>query len=135
MFRPRVQGVRVGQEFLMRNSDALIHNVRSYAFRNRAFNIAQPAGTPDRKKVFTKPERALKIGCDIHGWMTAYVFVMEHPYFAVTNEQGEFKIKGLPAGEYTLEAWHEQFGKQEATFNVGPTDTAEVAFTFKEQAK
>ena len=135
MFRPRVQGVRVGQEFVMRNSDEFLHNVRSYAFRNRAFNIAQPAKTPDRKKVFTRPERAVKMGCDIHRWMTAYVFAMEHPFFAVSNEKGQFKIQGLPAGEYTLAAWHEEFGEQEAKLTVGPTGSSEIDFTFKEKAK
>ena len=92
MFRPRVQGVRVGQELVMRNSDPLLHNVRSLSFRNKAFNVAQPSNSEDRKWVFKKGERAVKIECDIHSWMTAYFFVMEHPYFAVTNEKGEFKI-------------------------------------------
>ncbi len=135
MFRPHVQGVRVGQDFLMRNSDDLMHNIRSYSFRNRGFNIAQPAKTLDRKKVFKRPERAIKMGCDIHRWMTAYVFAMEHPFFAVSNEKGQFKIEGLPAGEYTLVAWHEQFGEQKAKITVGPSGSSEVGFTFQEKAK
>jgi len=135
MFRPRVQGVRVGQEFVMRNSDPLLHNVRSFSFRNRAFNIAQPANTPDRKKVFTKGERAVMIQCDIHSWMRAYYFVMEHPYFAVTNEKGQFKIEGLPSGEYTLAAWHEEFGKQQLKITVGATGSTEANFSYKDKAR
>ena len=88
----------------MRNSDPLVHNVRSLSLENRAFNIAQPAATPDRKKVFKKRERAITIQCDFHPWMKAFIFVMDHPYFAVTGKKGEFTLGGLPAGKYTL-AW------------------------------
>ena len=133
MFRPHVQGVRVGQEFVMRNSDPALHNVRSYALRNRGFNIAQPPETKDRKKVFTRPERAIQVGCDIHKWMRAYVFAMEHPFFAVSNERGQFKIQGLPAGEYTMAAWHEKYGEQETTITVGSSGSVDVGFSFKEK--
>lgn len=135
MFRPRVQGIRVGQEFVMRNSDPLTHNVRSFARRNRAFNVAQPPNTPDRTRKFTAGERAVKIQCDIHPWMTAYYFVMEHPYFAVTNEKGQFKIRGLPAGEYTLVAWHEEFGEQEVKITVAATGSTDVEFSFEDKAR
>jgi hypothetical protein len=135
MFRPRVQGVRVGQDFIMKNADPLTHNIRSFSFRNRAFNIAQPAKSEDRKKVFTRPEKAVMIQCDIHSWMKAYYFVMDHPYFAVTNEKGQFKIEGLPPGEYTLAAWHEELGDQEAKITVAANGSAEVDFSFAEKAR
>ncbi len=80
MYQPRIQGVRVGQELVIRNKDKLTHNTRSYAFRNRAFNIAQPADTDDRIKIFKKPEKAIQMGCDIHSWMKSFVFAMDHPY-------------------------------------------------------
>ena len=132
MFRPRVQGIRVGQKFLMRNSDPVLHNVRSFSFKNRAFNVAQPADTEDREKVFTFREKAVMVQCDIHPWMTAYYFVMDHPYFAVTNEKGEFKIDGLPAGEYTLAAWHEEFGEQSVVITVGESGSVEAGFSFED---
>jgi len=119
MFRPRVQGVRVGQEFLTKNSDPHIHNVRSLSFRNRAFNIAQPANSPDRSRIFKNKEGPIKMICDFHKWMTAFIFVMDHPYFAVTDQSGRFRIEGLPPGDYTLAAWHEVFGDQEQEFTVG----------------
>ena len=115
----------------MKNSDPLIHNVRSFSTRNRAFNIAQPAGSADRKKVFTVQERAIRIKCDFHPWMEAFVFAMEHPYFAVTDEKGHFRIEGLPAGEYTLAAWHEEFDEQKVTITVGATGSAKVDFSFE----
>ena len=135
MFRPRVQAVRVGQEFVMKNGDPVLHNVRSFSFRNRAFNVAQPPKSEDRKKVFKYRERAVMIQCDIHPWMKAYFFVMDHPYFAVTDEKGQFQIKGLPAGEYTLTAWHEEFGKQDVKISVGSTGSTEIGFSFKAKAK
>lgn len=131
MYQPRVQGVRVGQDLVIRNNDKLTHNTRSYAFRNRAFNIAQPAESEDRTKVFKKPEKAIQMGCDIHGWMKAFVFAMDHPFFAVTDEKGQFKIAGLPAGDYTVAAWHEDFGEQEAKITVGSTDLTDIGFSFQ----
>ncbi|MCP4785309.1 MAG: hypothetical protein GY903_32585 [Fuerstiella sp.] len=131
IFRPRVQGVMVGQKFVLRNSDPFIHNVRSLSLRNRAFNIAQPPKTADREKVFRRTEGPIRMGCDFHRWMQAYVFVMDHPYFAITDAQGRFSIEGLPAGEYTLEAWHEEFGKQRAQITVGSDGAARADFTFQ----
>ncbi len=130
MFRPRAQGIRVGQEVSMRNGDPFIHNVRSLSSKNRPLNIAQPAGTPDRLKVFKEQEGPITIKCDFHPWMTAHFFVMDHPFFAVTGEEGNFSIKGLPAGEYTLGAWHEKFGDKELTVTVGP-QAKKVGFLFK----
>ncbi len=131
MFRPRVQGVLVGQDLLMRNSDPVIHNVRSLSEENRPFNIGQPANTPDRKKVFKESEGPIEVRCDFHPWMKAFFFVMDHPFFAVSNEQGEFEIQGLPSGKYTLAIWHETFGKQEQEITVGKDDLKGVDFKFK----
>ena len=135
MFKPRVQGIQVGQDFLMKNSDPLIHNVRSFSMRNRPFNIAQPPKTPDRKKVFKRKEKEIMIQCDFHPWMKAYLFVMDHPYFAVTNAKGEYSIKGLPPGKYTLTAWHEELGEQETEITVDASGAAKAAFTFKAEKK
>ncbi len=96
----------------------------------RKFNSAQPAGTPDRLKVFKEQEGPITIKCDFHPWMTAHFFVMDHPFFAVTGEEGNFSITGLPAGEYTLGAWHEKFGDKEPTVTVGP-QAKKVGFLFK----
>ena len=135
MFRPRVQGVLVGQDFLMRNSDPVIQNVRSLSEENRPFNIGQPANTPDRKKIFKESEGPIEVRCDFHPWMKAFFFVMDHPFFAVSNEQGKFEIKGLPSGKYTLAIWHETFGKQEREIMVGKDDLKGVDFKFKPQKK
>ncbi len=131
VFRPRVQGIMVGQKFVMRNSDPFIHNVRSMSLRNRAFNVAQPPGTADREQTFRRREGPIRMGCDFHKWMRAYLFVVEHPYFAVTDAKGQFEIKGLPPDEYELEAWHEEFGELEANVTVGPDGKATAEFVFQ----
>ena len=131
MFRPRIQGLFVGQDFAMRNSDPIIHNVRSLSQENRPFNIAQPAGTPDRLKRFSDKEGPIELRCDFHRWMRAFVFVMEHPFFAVTDSQGQFTIKNLPPGEYTLASWHESFGENKQIIKVGSSGLNSIKFTYK----
>lgn len=118
-YAPRVQGVVKGQKLNILNSDPTLHNIRCIAKKNRSFNIAQPKQGDSREKSFDKPEEPVKFKCDVHAWMTAYVFVLEHPYFAVTGADGTFSIpEGLPPGEYTLTAWHEKYGKQEKKITV-----------------
>jgi hypothetical protein len=130
MFRPRVQGVRVGQKLLVANADPVTHNVRSFPSLNPAFNFGQPPATEPRERVFEKAEREIEIQCDFHLWMHAYVFVMDHPFYAVSAEDGTYTIENLPPGEYTLEAWHEKLGRQRQTLTVAGKDSADVNFTY-----
>ena len=118
IFTPRVQGVRVGQELLMKNGDPFIHNVRSLSRKNRQFNIAQPQGSPDREKTFDQAEGPITLKCDFHRWMEAHLWVMDHPFYAVTNPEGEFEILDLPPGDYEVSAWHEKLGEQSQKITV-----------------
>ncbi len=131
MYRPRVQGMRVGQTLRVINGDPLTHNVRSFPVRNRAFNFGQPPDSGARERVFDAPEREIEIQCDIHPWMHAYLFVMEHPYFAVTSADGTYAIEGVPPGKYTLAVWHEVFGKLDLPVTVADKDVGDLDFTFK----
>ncbi len=131
MYRPRVQGMRVGQMLRVLNNDPVTHNVRSYPVRNRAFNFGQPAESGPRDRVFDSPEREIEIQCDIHPWMHAYLFVMEHPFFAVTDDNGNYSIADLPAGDYSLAIWHEQLGKQQRDVTVAEHDAVDINFTYK----
>jgi plastocyanin len=128
-YTPHVTAVRKGQTLEIHNSDPLVHNVRSFSRLNRPFNIGQPEGNT-RERVFRRAENAITIKCDIHRWMNAYLFVFDHPYFAVTGADGQFSIAGLPAGEHTLAAWHELYGEQEIQVTVGEDGVAAAAFTF-----
>jgi plastocyanin len=128
---PHVFGVQAGQTFQIANSDATLHNVHAVPKANREFNFGQPPKVPPVDRVFDKPEIGAPVRCDVHGWMNAYVNVVPHPFFAVTNDDGTFEIKGLPAGTYTVELWHEQLGTQSQSVTVDAAAPAKVTASFK----
>ncbi len=107
LFLPRVQGVRAGQTIVARNSDPTLHNVLCQPRFNSAYAIGQPFEGMESPMVFEKPEVMIEITCDVHPWMRAWIGVVEHPFFAVSDEEGRFSIEGVPPGEYRLTAWHE----------------------------
>jgi plastocyanin len=131
IYTPRVVGARVGQKVTFINSDPVFHNVRAVTVVNQKFNMAMPHKDQRETKVFTKPEVFLQAKCSVHPWMGAYVAVMDHPYFSVTNASGEFTIKNLPPGKYTLEAWHEVFGTQKQEITVTEEGMTPLKFIFK----
>jgi plastocyanin len=130
-YMPHVMGVMVNQTFKVLNSDGLLHNVHSLPEVNSSFNRAMPANVKEAEYTFSKPEAPFKIKCDVHPWMGAWVGVFDHPFFAVSDENGNYKIDGLPAGTYEIEAWHEfkRFPAQTQTVTVGGDETLD--FTFK----
>ncbi|MGA2748324.1 MAG: carboxypeptidase regulatory-like domain-containing protein [Verrucomicrobiota bacterium] len=111
-YQPYVSGVMVGQPVIIKNSDPLMHNIHAMpkADGNTEFNFAQPnqGDVNDSKWVscIKSPEVLVKLKCDVHPWMFAYVGVQDHPFFAVTDKDGNFKIANVPAGKYTLTAYH-----------------------------
>jgi hypothetical protein len=133
LYRPRVQGMLVGQPLLIRNSDDTLHNIHCLAEQNAAFNLGQPARGMESRKSFTQPEVMMRFKCDVHPWMTAYIGVLEHPFFAVTGDGGTFKLEKLPAGQYVIEAWHEKYGAQQQTVNVADSEAKTIAFEFTSQ--
>lgn len=130
LYTPRVQGILLGQKLEISNGDDTLHNVRALADKNRPFNLGQPPATPPRVKTFTVTEPALKFKCDVHPWMAAYLFVMDHPYFGVSGADGKFTLPALPAGTYTLVAWHEKLGEKEAQVTVAGDGSGSAAFVF-----
>ena len=84
--------------------------------------------------VFTTKEIMVPFKCDVHSWMNAYVGVLDHPYFAVSDKDGKFDLKTLPPGTYTIEAWHEKLGTATQQVTIGPKETKEITFTFKAPA-
>ena len=131
MYQPRVVGALVGQPVIFKNSDGIFHNVHGLPKKNDEFNVAMVPGMADRPMKFDTPELALPVKCDVHPWMNAYVAVMTHPYFGVTEANGHFEIKGLPAGNYKIEAWHERLGKQTVEVAVAAKGSADVSMAFK----
>ena len=128
---PHVFGVQVGQPIDIVNSDATAHNVSATAQANQGFNMGQPIQGQKNTKVFTSPEVMVHFKCNVHNWMAAYVGVLSHPYFAVTTGGGAFELKNLPAGTYTIEAWHEKLGAQTQSVTLAEKETKTIAFAFK----
>ena len=129
-YRPHVFGIRVGQTLTIRNSDATLHNIHATPAANPEFNMGQPIQGMEFERTFDAPEVMVPFQCDVHSWMNAYVGVLDHPYFAVTGDDGGFDISELPPGDYVVEAWHEELGTQTQNVTVGEGGTAEVSFTF-----
>jgi hypothetical protein len=128
-YHAHVFGIQVGQTLDIRNSDGILHNIHPTPKVNKEFNVGQPR-VMDTNKTFDKPEIMIPVHCEVHNWMSAYIGVLDHPFYAVTGEDGTFTIKGLPPGDYTIEAWHEQYGTQTQKVTVGAKETKEVDFTF-----
>jgi len=128
---PRVLGVQVGQPLEIRNSDPLLHNVRADGLINQSFDVGQPIQGMKTTKTFTTREVMIPVKCQVHAWMRAYIGVLEHPYFAVTDANGRFSIPQLPPGTYTIEAWHEKLGTQTQQVTVGAKEEKTVDFTYK----
>jgi hypothetical protein len=110
MYEPYVMGVVTGQKFKVHNSDALLHNVHATPKVNKEFNFAQVSKGQENEKSFDQPEVLVRMKCDVHPWMFAYIGVVDHPYFAVTDKDGNFTIKNVPPGKYTVEAYHLKAG-------------------------
>ena len=132
MYSPHVQGMRKGQSLSIKTSDPTAHNVHGYAKVNRPFNRSQPAGAANVTIKMKRDEASppMKVKCDIHPWMNAYVAVVEHPYFSVTGDDGSFKLENLPPGTYTIEAWHEKYKVMEQTVTIGDKETKTVEFAY-----
>jgi plastocyanin len=133
-YHPHVFGMRVGQPLEILNSDPTLHNIHALPKGNSEFNTGQPIQGMKTTHTFDKPEVMVPFKCDVHGWMNAYVGVLDHPYFAVTGKDGTFDLKTLPPGSYTIEAWHEKLGAQQQKVTLGEKETKDIAFTFKAPA-
>ncbi|HEX8503265.1 MAG TPA: carboxypeptidase regulatory-like domain-containing protein [Pyrinomonadaceae bacterium] len=129
---PHVVAVQVNQTFNVTNSDPTAHNVNVDARQNEKFNQGQSPGAAPITKQFKRAETVIPIKCNQHPWMRAYAGVLPHPFFAVSGPDGKFEIKGVPAGTYTLVAWHEKYPQgltQSVTVGAGESKAADFSFT------
>ncbi len=109
-FVPHVAVGFKGNKFVERNDDTIFHNIHTYLNGRTMYNI----GLPEKGASVTKPltkTGVIEVTCDSHPWMHGYLYVSDNPYAVVTNDKGEFSLKDLPPGTYTVEAWHEALGK------------------------
>jgi plastocyanin len=128
VFVPRVVVVPVGGTVDFLNSDRLLHNLHSKSKDNATFNRSQPHGRTI-PITFSKPE-IVTVTCDLHSWMRSWVVVAEHPFYAVTEQTGAFRIANVPAGKYRLQMWQEALGTVSRDIVVGPEGAA-VTFDVK----
>lgn len=131
MFVPRVIGLRTGQTLRVKNADPVSHNIHPVPKNNRDWNQQQTPGAPDLQRRFGFSEVMIPVKCNIHAWMRSYIGVLEHPYYAITNGDGEFTLHGLPPGDYTLAAWHEELGETTQPLTIRPSTTETAKFVFK----
>jgi plastocyanin len=126
-FEPHVVVVPAGTTVEYLNSDAVSHNVHTYAKRNDSMNKTIAAGGKESQK-YEKTDQ-IEVKCDIHPWMNSHLIVTDAPFYAVSDAEGKFAIAGLPAGTHKVDYWHEKLGKGKAEITVkddGTTDGFEI---------
>ena len=132
LFRWRVIGLQTGQVLEVVDFRTVTHNIHPRASVNREWNHSQGPGDPPIQRRFTQPGVMIPVKCNIHSWMHAYIGVLPHPYFAVSNATGAFETPNLPPGTYTIAARQEKLGTQRQTFTVEPGGKANLHFVFHE---
>ena len=130
IYAPGVVAVRVGQPLVIRNGDATLHNVRVVPSVNAGFNLGQPIRGIQSTRSFETPEIGIPVRCDIHGWMTASIHVLEHEFFDITGEDGSFTLPTLPPGDYEIEAWHPTLGTVTGQVSVTAAGASPLTLEF-----
>jgi plastocyanin len=130
MYKPHVLAVQANQPVEVVNSDNTVHNIHPLPANNREWNKSEMPGL-HVEEVFAREEISIPVKCNIHPWMHGYIAVFKHPYFSVTGKDGSFDLKGLPAGVYTVSAWHEKLGTVTQKITVAPGETKSIDFVFK----
>ena len=131
MYHPYMVAVRSGQPIKIRNSDDTMHNIHPRPTINKEFNEGQARQGMEKLQTFDKQEVMIPVGCDVHPWMRSYISVVDHPFFTVSKEDGTYEIKGLPPGEYEVEAYHGKLKTQTQKVSVKDGETAKLDFTYK----
>jgi hypothetical protein len=128
---PHVFGMMAHQHLKIVNKDDTLHNIHAMPTKNAEFNVGQPNQGMETMKTFANPEVMVHFKCDIHPWMSAYVGVVDNPFYFVTGDDGTYSLKGLPAGTYVIEAWQEKYGTQDTTVTVAAGEAKTADFTYK----
>ncbi len=134
-FAPYLSTMANRGELHVTNSDGALHNIHTYELigsaRRTVINVSQPeAGDEFTKTIKLRKGNAMKVECDAHDFMHAWVFVAKNPYFAVVDENGQFTIEDVPPGTYEIRSWNGRLGEQEATVEVGANGSVEVNFSY-----
>ncbi len=130
-YSPHLLAMPQGSILEVLSSDPINHNIHTYSFENDPFNIMFLPGQ-DYRQEMEEPE-VVKVSCDLHGWMEAYIVITPNAYFATTGNDGAYEIKDVPPGKYTLKVWHETLGEESRKIEIGKNVT-QVNFNFTELA-
>ena len=129
MFAPRVVGVQARAGLAVRNSDPIEHNVHPVPKNNYEWNEGMSPQSADVVHRFARREVMIRVKCNLHPWMRAWIGVVEHPYFAVTGLDGSFELHDVPPGDYTVAVWHEQMDEIEQQVTLAPSSNQSLDFT------
>jgi len=129
-FEPHVLLVQAGESFDIGNNDDILHMIRAHSGANPAFNVGQPKFNKAFSKVLHNPE-IIKVTCDVHDWMDAFLVVQAHPYYAISDADGLFTLDHVPPGTYELSLWHERLGLKTGTVTVDPNSETKVLIKLK----
>jgi len=132
-YLPHVLAFPAGSTVDIMNDDGILHNIHTYSKVNPPFNMAQPKFKKEIQQKIEKPE-VIKVSCDAHGWMHGWWYVTDTPYYAVTDDNGNFTIKDVPPGNYTIEVWQEKLGTEDQKVDVKAGATATSNFSMKPKA-
>lgn len=130
-YTPHVLAMQAHQKLEVVNSDETTHNIHPTPNNNREWNMTQPHGVP-LEQTFAREEVAILVRCNVHPWMKGYIAVLKNPFFAVTDKNGNFEIKDLPPGTYTITAWQEKLGTKTQQVTIGASESKSLNFEFKE---
>jgi plastocyanin len=128
MYTPRVVTAKTGQSITFKDSDPSMHNVRATQDGSQVFNITTFQGTSKQQSF--SDAGVYSLVCNVHPWMQGWVYVTDHGYASVTGESGTASLDNLPAGEYTLEFWHEEYGTQTKSVSIEDGQEATVSVSF-----
>ncbi len=128
-YKPHVLVVPINKPVKIINSDGILHNIHTYGKKNPPKNIAQPKFKKELTETFAHPE-VLPVKCDVHGWMSAWIVAVDHPYYTVTDATGKFSIADVPAGTYTVEFWQEKLGVQTKQITVAASGATTADFAY-----
>lgn len=127
-YQPHVLALKAGAPVQVLNPDRILHNIHTYSEKNPPINRAMPKFKKDMTVTFDKPE-AISVKCDVHGWMSGWLYVTDNPYYSVTDSTGKFTLADVPPGSYTLEVWHETLENQTKQITVEPNGEVKADFT------
>jgi len=127
---PHVLAFEAGSTVKIVNSDGILHNIHTYSEKNPSFNMAQPKFKKVIEQKIDQPE-VIKVTCDAHGWMHGWWVATDTPYYAVTDDKGNYSIANVPPGDYTVEVWQEKLGTDDQKVSVKDGTTATTNFSLK----